>query len=146
MPAAVFNLTATDNAPNNYSIEQGATFDWLIFKTTIDYSTYTPRGQIKTDFTENEGEILADFSFAPITFGSIVIGGVTTTGSIIQPLLTDEETGLIPAIPVLRTSSDQAAIPGLNVYVYDIFLDSPTGEAVKFARGFVEVQLCVTDA
>ena len=136
---AYFHLTRFDN-PNNVScpILQGATFS-VIFNYFGDVSNHTPRGQIKTDYAINNGDLLANFTFSPLLYQLITKSdGTQEWATVITAKLTDEVTQAMP-IPTLRSLPSDKITVGTNVYVYDVELESPTGEVIRLAQGYVEV-------
>lgn len=148
MPAAIFHLTNVDNPPHRYAIEQGATFSWLTLVLDGDYTTWTPRGQIRNNYASNGGTAKAVFSFPALVMGTATLpGGGNATGTIIKPTLTDEQTQLLDwaeSKMQARSKSSEPALPGKNVWVYDIELESPSGEVMRLVQGFVEISLEAT--
>lgn len=148
MPAAIFHLTNVDNLPSRYAIEQGATFAWLTLVLDGDYTTWTPRGQIRNNYASNGGVIKTVFSFSPLVMGTASLpGGGTATGTIVKPSLSNQQTQLLDwaeSKMQARSKSSEPALPGKNVWVYDIELESPSGEVMRLVQGFVEVNLEAT--
>ncbi len=148
MPAAIFHLTNVDNPPHRYAIEQGATFSWLTLVLDGDYLSWTPRGQIRNNYASNGGTVKTVFGFPPLTMGAATLpGGGTATGTIIKPTLTNQQTQLLDwaeSKMQARTKSSEPALPGKNVWVYDIELESPGGEVMRLVQGFIEVSLEAT--
>jgi hypothetical protein len=148
MPAAIFHLTNTDNAPHRYAIEQGTTLNWLTLVLDGDYTTWQPRGQIRDRYASEGGKIKSTFAFAPLTIGEVTLpNGQKINGTIIRPQLTDEQTTTLDwaeSKMVKRASLKDVAIPGRNVWVYDVELESPSGEVMRVAEGWIEVALEAT--
>jgi hypothetical protein len=133
------DLNLTNINPNNpLAIYQGATYKSLVFFHPQDLSLWTPRGQIRTNWLRLDGELLADFLFLPLTFGTVVLSGLPHDRTTIVPILSHQITQLIPATrPVLNNEAPKV---GKNAWVYDLELVSPSGsEVLKLARGLVEV-------
>jgi hypothetical protein len=135
---AYFHLTRFDNQGNIPSpILQGANFQ-VIFNYFGDVSNYIPKGQIRTDYAFNDGELLAEFGFEPLTYQLITTNNTEEMATIIVAKLSEADTLAIP-IPTLRNSIQDKLFIGTNVYVYDIELRSPSGEVIRLVQGFVEV-------
>lgn len=143
MPSAIFHLTNTDNAPNRYAIEQGATFDWLTLVLAGNFTNYIPRGQIRDRYVDQGGIIKASFSFLPLVMGNAPLpGGETISGTLLQPRLLQAETTVLDWFATKmnkRASSKEPAIVGKNVWVYDIELQSPSNEIIRVVEGYIEV-------
>ncbi|MBW4666451.1 MAG: hypothetical protein KME60_03145 [Cyanomargarita calcarea GSE-NOS-MK-12-04C] len=141
--AAIFHLTNTDNGPNRYAIEQGATFNWLTLVLDGDFTTWQPRGQIRDRYVENGGTIKASFTFPTLVQGSAALpNGGTATGTILRPQLSDEQTTSLDWLATKmakRSNNKEQAIIGRNVWVYDIEIESPAGEVMRVVEGYVEV-------
>ncbi|MGL6342710.1 MAG: hypothetical protein ACRC80_26670 [Waterburya sp.] len=121
-----------------FAIEQGATLDWLtIFVPDEDLTSWLPEGDIRRDYSYKNGEILASFSFAPLTYSEVISEGNTFFATVIRPTLSAETTLLLP-IPRKRTKNDQVIV-GRNAWVYDIKLKANDGRTVIIARGLVDV-------
>jgi hypothetical protein len=142
----VFHLTKTDYEDgSNFSIQQGSSFDWLVFYYPEDISTWLPRGQIRTNYAQKGGELIAEFDFDLLVYASQTIDGVTAFRTKIRPKLSATQTEAMNFNLRTRKSSDEIAVPGRNVWVYDIELEHPTnGTVIKLSRGFVEVELETT--
>ena len=147
MGCKIFHLTNTDNAPDCYAIEQGATFDSVIFLHPDNLVGWTPEGEVRKNYVSKEpvGTLpLAVFVFEPIVYQSVTLkDGTIANRSIIQPLIGDDQTILMP-IPKARGSSKP--LPGFNCWVYDVKLIAPSvnpaigrRQVIRLARGFVEV-------
>jgi hypothetical protein len=140
---AYFHLTRFDNAGVSSPILQGASFQ-LVFYYFADISTYTPRGQIRSDYAVNNGSLLGSFTFDPLVYEEVVKEDETTDmATIIIARLSPEITELLP-VPNLRNSISDRIVVGANVWVYDIELESETGEVIRLSQGFVEVMPEVT--
>lgn len=129
-----FHLTKTDNN-QDYSIKQGASFALPIKYLGFDYSLWTPRGQIRRKYAyqvELE-DILAEFSFSSITYNG------TDDYSLVTAFLTPTQTEALPVLSQRRKTSRDAVIIGTNVFVYDIELESPTGDVIRDPYGYVEI-------
>ncbi len=143
MSAAIFHLTNTDNNPHRYAIEQGATFNWLTLVLEGDFTTWTPRGQIRDRYVDDGGVIKAAFTFPPLALGQATLpNGGSATGTLIRPQLANVQSSALDWLiskMSKRSNSKEQAIPGRNVWVYDIELQSPTGEVVRVVEGYIEV-------
>jgi hypothetical protein len=148
MAAAIFHLTNTDNAPNRYAIEQGATFNWLTLVLDGDFTTWAPRGQIRDRYASSGGKVKSTFTFAPLVTGEVTLpNGQKINGTIIRPQLTDEQTTTLDwaeSKMVKRSNQKEQAIPGRNVWIYDVEMESPSGEVMRIVEGWVELSLEVT--
>lgn len=148
MTASNFHLTLTDNFPANYSIEQGATWNWLTLVATGDYTGWTPKGQIRDKYLTEGGIIKASFSFSPLTYGEITLANNTKIfGTLIKPFMSAATTRTLNWVESkmkLREFAYDKVIPGRNVWLYDIELESPSGEVIRLVQGFVEVSPEVT--
>jgi hypothetical protein len=79
---------------NEYAILQGKTFDSVVvYYPDRDLTTWTFRGQIKNSV----GNILANFFFPLIAYGTIIGENLTMLGTTIVPNLTAVQTAAIPA-------------------------------------------------
>ena len=122
--------------------ESQSTLDF--YYQNVDLTTWTPSGEIRTDYLENTNStVLATFSFDPLTFGSVTVGSDTFNATTVRPKLTSAQTLAIPSPPIELTSTATPSV-GINVWVYDIKLTSPTGEVLILARGHVQVVRNVT--
>lgn len=142
-----FHLTRTDHIDQgrSYAIQQGASFDWLTFHYPDDVSSWNPRGQIRTDYRSRGGNLVADFDFDPLVYVSQTINGTTAFRTKIKPKLSAITTASMSFNLKRRKTSEDVAVPGRNVWVYDIELERPLdGLVVKISRGFVEVELEAT--
>jgi hypothetical protein len=148
MSSAIFHLTNIDNYPNRYAIEQGITFDWLTIVIEGDFTRWTPRGQIRDRYAEEGGIVKATFSFAPLILGSAALStGGNATGTIVKPFLSQAQTKVLNWLAAkmkVRTSEREQAIPGRNIWVYDLELESPEGNVLRILEGWVEVSPEVT--
>lgn len=136
MACQSFNLACS--SLGDFAIYQGVTFNSVTFYyRDLDLSAYSPLGQIRDNYAESNGQILATFSFSPLTYGSVTVGTETFNATIIQPILTASETLNIPST-AQRSSEDAPFFAGLNGWVYDIKLID-TNQTVIVVRGFVEV-------
>lgn len=138
----VLNLTYTDNLSNGYgdlSIDQGADYSKVAFNYPGDVHFWTPKGSIRSDWLQNQtGAPLTIFNFSNLVYNS------NTNQTLIQPYILAAHTATIPYLP-RRTKPTDSAVPGLNVYVYDIFLSNTSLNAVvKVASGLVEINPEVT--
>ena len=141
--AQIFNLDNFSVANACYAIEQGETLNNLAFYyQEVDVSDHVPTGEIRDNYFDPGGTVLATFSFDPLTFASVTVGTDTFNATIIKPTLTDAQTQAIPLTPLPLTSSQ--GIVGLTVWVYDIKLTSPGGDVIILARGHVQVVPDVT--
>jgi hypothetical protein len=136
----IFNL---DNLDSCSAIEQGATLDFLTFYyKDQDITSWSPSGEIRNKYAYQNGSILATFRFEPLLYGSVTEGGETFLATVIRPYLTAEDTLFLP-VTLPRTKSDRV-IMGRNTFVYDIKLQSPSGQVIILSRGLVEVVPDVT--
>lgn len=141
MSTQFFNLSNENG--NCFAIIQCQTLNEITFYLRDkDVSTYTPSGEIRDDYLDNQGNLLATFSFEPIVFGSVTINGETFDASVIKPTLTAVETRAIPAT-FPRYNSSTKLVQGINAYVYDLKLEGAT-ETIIPTRGLVEVLPVVT--
>ena len=130
------NLT-NDNPANPLAIYQGATYKSLVFLHPDDFSLWTPRGQIRTNWLHLGGQLLANFVFEPLTWGLVTIDGTPQNRTTIVPVIPFNATTLIPATKSMASGGLRV---GRDRWVYDIELVSPTNaEVVKLSRGLVEV-------
>lgn len=147
MIGIVFHLTAVDNYPYNYSIQQGATLDWLTFVVEGDYKDWLPRGQIRDKYPNTGGTIKAEFSFDPLIFGEVTLPtGIKIMGTKIKPKINASTTTAFDWIQTkmqARKARTDTAVPGKNVWVYDIELVKDT-EVIRLVQGNVEVSPNVT--
>lgn len=145
---AILHLTNTDHNSVDYSIRQGATFGGVrLLMMDGDYTSWTARGQIRNTYVNLGGIVQAAFTFAPLVMGSMTIDGVERLGTLVQPQLSATQTaGLDWSGMTLRRSVKEPAVPGTNVWVYDIYVESPEGVIERIAEGYVEVSLGVTSA
>lgn len=141
MTIITFHLTEKENLPNNYSIKQGETLDWLHFYYSDDVSTWIPKGQIRKDYLYKQGELLTEFNFETLVYGEFTLNNITNYRTKITPYLTDEQTSLLP-IPNKRKGQ---TIIGDNVWVYSIELESPQGKVIRLVEGYVEILPEVVD-
>lgn len=140
MSCSTFNLIDDDSGC--YAIRQGATFDSLVILWPDDDLTdWTPRGQIRTNYVDASGVVLAEFTFADLTFGPETIDGTTANYTRILPSLSASETQAISAPPKALTED---FIPGSNCWVYDIEIESPDGVVKRLVEGVVTVSREVT--
>jgi hypothetical protein len=107
-----FHLTLTDNAPNDYSIMQGAYYSFQIHYPEIDMTSWLFSGHIR--LKTNSPVIITQFNFLPTVYGTRV--GKTGNWSTIAPYLTSTQTSLLPILQ----SRESDCREGLNVLVYDI--------------------------
>jgi len=137
---ATFNLTITDNAPNDYSIDQGADYSKVAFNYPSNVSNWTPKGSIRHTWLDLDPYTppLAIFSFNTLIYDS------TTGKTLIIPTLTAAKTILIPHTKNRPTMNAPVNL-GVNVYVYDIDLVSPSGAIVRVVSGYVEVNPACTN-
>ena len=135
------HLTKTDNLPEDYSLKQGITFDWLTITVPgEDLSDCTPLGQIRKNYAEFDSNVLVSFSFDALTYEIFTLENNTTEyRTVIKPTLTDEETAILPSTKN-RKNKSELAIAGKNVWVYDIKLLKPSGETIALTEGYVEVR------
>jgi hypothetical protein len=142
MTAAIFNL---DNfSGGNFAIEQGATFNWLTIAHPSNLSAWIPRCQIRDNYLHLGGNLLAEFMFDhPLVYGEIEFNGNVGHRTIVRPILTDEQTSDLP-LTVRRKPFDRVVV-GRNAWVYDLKLESPTGEVIIILKGYVQVVPDVTE-
>lgn len=139
---ATQNFDLSNTSSNCFAILQCQTMNEVTFYLRDkDVSTYIPTGEIRDDYLENGGNLLATFSFEPIVFGSVTINGETFDASTIKPLLSSSQTQLIPA--TFPRNASCPLIATVNAYVYDIKLTG-IDETIIPVRGLVEVLPIVT--
>lgn len=134
----IFNLTGTDNAPNNYSIIQGSRFSFIVHYPTLDFTTWTFAGHIRQ--TYDSTTILAAFNFGPVTFGTRE--GKTGNWSSFEVYLDATDTAALPIPSSIRQFRTDSAIEGTNVWVYDIEAYDPADSEniIKvISKSYVEV-------
>ena len=137
MTTNTYHLTYTDNQPNDYSINQGVDYTFTI-QYPADITLWVPTGTIRRNWADNDTtQHLALFNFQTPIYDSIT--GLTT----ILPYLTAEQTSLIPHT-LTRANSKVPAVPGSNVWVYDIDIVSLSGQSHRLVGGYVEVRPGVT--
>ena len=118
------------------AITQGATYQ-ISFNFTGDYSTYSPRSQIRSGYLADNGELLASFSFLPLSYDAV------NNKTQITLTLSDELSSSLP--PTKYQGSGR--LNTSSAYVYDVELEAPTGEVVKvISASFVQVKPEVTGA
>ena len=132
------SITINDNGVStnigDQAIRQGATFN-IIYRCSGDLSLWTPRGQIRTDFAENDGELLASFSFLQLVYD------VETNLTAIPAILKADITATIPG--TRYQGEPNVTLSNRNCYVYDIELVDPNDETnvLKIVdTSFVEVK------
>lgn len=131
-----FDLVCDENI-GDFAIYQGVTYECLtVFVHNQDLSSYTPIAQIRDNFAEDGGNVLATFSFALPTFGEVTLNGNTFNATVLMPTLTAAQTELIPS--TLETPAGTPLLAGVNGHVYDIKLVSGS-RIVPVSRGFVQV-------
>jgi hypothetical protein len=128
----------TFNLTGNNAIHQGASYQCTTFYYPEDISDWTPRGQVRKTYLS---DVLVSFTFAPLTYQNVTLpDGNTGDRTLIIPTLTASETSQLPVTaPIISTN-----IVGYNSWVYDIELESDTGEVIKLASGYVQVLAEVT--
>ncbi|MGV2830617.1 hypothetical protein [Myxosarcina sp. GI1(2024)] len=138
-----FNLDNISTPGKQFAIYQGSTYDCLTLYHDQDISDYTPSGEIRTTYRSSGGVLVATFTFDALGYEEVTINDVAVNRTIIKPSLTDEQTYAMTPTRT-RTASDRA-IPGLNTYVYDISVESTSGEVITLVYGFVDVLPGVTE-
>jgi hypothetical protein len=135
---SVFHLTRFDNDDGVSSpIRQGATFS-IVFNYLGDVASYSPRGQIRSDYASNDGTLLATFSFDPLVYQLITKpNGSQCMATVITAKLSAIATADMP-IPNLRKTANDKNVIGTNTYVYDIELEDD-GVVLRIVEGLVEV-------
>ncbi|MGG6283681.1 hypothetical protein ACQ4M3_19040 [Leptolyngbya sp. AN03gr2] len=143
---ATFHLTSTDYpSGESYALIQGATYDYVVFWYPEDLTGFVPRGQIRTNYLQKEGELVVSFQFHPVIYEQRTLNEVTGFYSKIHPYLTARQTELINFDLRKRKSLSEEVKPGRNVWVYDIELERLSDQyVIKVAKGWVEVELEVT--
>lgn len=143
MRAITYHLTSTDSPDNSRAIEQGANYASITFLVPANLSTWTVKGQVRDLYREDpESKVKADFSFEKLEYKEYEVNGTKGMYTAVKPLLTHEQTNALDWIATgmrTRLNAKQTAVPGLNVWVYDIELFTPEGRIEKLARGYVEV-------
>ena len=132
-----FHLTKTDNN-TNYSIKQGATFFIRAKYKGADLSTWTPRGQIRKKYADSDETVIATFGFIENSYD------VVNDWTLIVATLSAEETRLLPVPTKRRSNSRDTVLVGTNVWVYDLEIESTSGEVIRFLEGYVEIDPEVT--
>lgn len=142
---ATFHLTTTDHPDGvSYAIQQGATFDRIAFYVEEDLTGWIARGQIRDNYADLGGVIQATFNFAPLIYAPRLVNGVTKSYVEIKPILTAVQTEAFRFGLKLRADDSVIAVPGKNIWVYDIELVSPAGIVRRDIGGWVEVTREVT--
>ncbi|MBW4597864.1 MAG: hypothetical protein KME46_34405 [Brasilonema angustatum HA4187-MV1] len=145
---AVLHLTNNEHPGRRYAIEQGANFRKVTFMLDRDLTGWTVRGEIRTDYRENNGLVIAEFDFDPLEYKPVVICGMAVQRSLVIPTLSSSVTTSMGTewvsrrMTQRRNASDQPQI-GRNVWVYDVAAFT-TGERMRISQGFLEVDLEVT--
>lgn len=137
-----FHLTYTDHeGDTSYAINQGCTFDSLVILSEEDYSGWTARGQIRDKYRQDGGVILANFEFNnPLVFAPETIEGVTKNYTKIRPILSASVTDSLNFNLKVRSDLGVDAVPGKNVWIYDIQVVSANGLTVyPIVNGWVEI-------
>ena len=138
MAGTEFHLTNTDHTDKCCAIKQGETFNYVTFFYPDDVSSYTPRGEIRDNYADSGGNLLATFTFDPLVYANVTLpGGGMDFRTIIIPSLSAATTETIPFTQNRKTVNDPVIV-GRNVYVYDIELEL-AGTVIKLAYGWVEV-------
>lgn len=117
----ILHLTATDNSPYDFSIKQGAFFNFYLHFQSLDLTDWGLQGHIRK--RHNDIEILAAFNFEPTIYGTR--DNKEGFWSTIAPYLTASQTERLPVLRN-RTSINEVVKPGINTLVYDIEATDPT--------------------
>lgn len=113
------------------TIVQGASWGNVNLYHPRDLSAGTARGQIRSDYLDRAGTLLADFTFLPLTFGLVSVNdGTPVSRTMVSPRLTGTATANIPYL-------DGAS------WVWDIFVDLGA-ETIEIASGNIIVVPRVT--
>lgn len=143
MRAITLHLTNIDSPGYQRSIEQGSKYDGVIFLINKDLTGWKLKGQIRNNYREElDSVIKAEFSFPAIEYKEYLVKGERSKYSQIKPILTHQQTEALDWLRTgmrNRTSSTQAAVAGVNAWVYDIEGTDPNGAIFKIARGYVDV-------
>lgn len=131
-----FDLINSDNGC--FAIKQGATFDNVKFYWPEDLTGCTPQGVIRKNYKAANGELLATFTFPPVTYGPVIINGESVSRSLIWPKLTDEITSSLPVPKSIETTGEEY-IPGTSCWVYGVVVPKGNGDVIWIARGIVDV-------
>lgn len=134
-----FHLTTTDNIPDDYSITQGSTYAFIMRYHDYDISDWNIRGQIRDNYADKNGNILASFDIPNIEYDP------ENGWTLIYVELSAQVTETLPLLPRIRQDKDDCIRIGSNVYVYDIEAENPVNSLViKLAYGYVEIKPEVT--
>lgn len=127
-----FNLIDTDDF--KAGITQGATYQ-ISFLYPEDITNCVVKGQIRTNFAQNGGDLLAEFSFLPLVYDDF-LNKTTVTAQ-----LSAEQTESIP----FTKFQGVGLVSIKNCYVYDMEIIYISGEVKKLVPyGFVQVKPEVT--
>ena len=144
--AQTFHLTATDHTDYSYAIQQGSTFDSVTFLHPDNLTTWNARGQIRDNYADLGGVIKATFTFPTLVYEPVTIGTVTKSYTKIKPTLSAAVTQALVFDLKKRIDSTVTAVPGKNVWVYDVEVYSSDVVPVvyRIGEGFVEISKEVT--
>lgn len=112
-----YHLTNFDNPGKRLAVVQGARYGFTLSYPTIDFTGWTFGGQIRK--TYDDATILASWNFGTVTFGTIP-EFPTDSFSTFEIYLNASQTAALPIPPKTRESRTDPAVPGSNVWVYDI--------------------------
>lgn len=144
MSVAVLNLDNISKPNCLYAIYRGADYNVLRILHPNDVSLFTPCGEIRDNYLHAGGNLLASFTFDPLTFGLVTLPDNTQANrTVIVPSLPAAITSTLTPTRT-RTMTDAIRL-GINAYVYDIKLISPVGAVIKLIEGLVQVNPDVSD-
>lgn len=103
-------------ALGDQAIRQGGSFS-ISFSYEGDYSSWSPKSQIRNNYLVNNGLILAEFSFLPLAYNSI-----TDKTTITLSLKAD----ITSSLPITNYQGSENVTPTVNnCLVYDVELIDP---------------------
>ena len=132
------------NTPTPVStIRQGETYDQVFVYFSGDFTSFIPKGEIRTNFADKEGELLASFTFPSLVFGEFNLGeGLEGSYTLVRPQLSADVTRSLP-LHRQRTVRAKYA-PGRNCWVLDLMLMDDNNIVRASAVRYVEVLPSVT--
>ena len=117
-------------------IEQGTTYK-LVLSISGDRTSGTFRGQVRTDYVDNEGStVLATLSFSSVTYDPTVTTNFPNGKTTFIVTIPDTVTDTMPETKNIGTT--KKSIPNTGHYVYDIEYDDGS-EVSRDFEGLVQV-------
>lgn len=121
---------------DDLAIVQGGTWAGLVFVVPGDRRTASPKGQIRTDFKDLGGILLAEFEFDAGTYDALA----DTTS--FTPSLTPAQTS---ALPITAYQGKGKVASRRNCHSYDLELREDDQPTIKTLASFVQVVGEVTE-